>query len=563
MKRSLRSAVLIRRAAYVLAFGGFLLAGGRLAAGSHVLLPADDAASIQASAAGNGRESEAPPLVSLFNWRVKAGDDPAWARPDHDDSGWENREIAGRFAGIGTFWLRKTVEVTGRFSESDPPMISIYNLPSAFEVFWDGELIGCNGRWGRDRGQEFPGTTRFLQAFSPRRAEPGVHLLAIRISNFHVQGKTIVTGIGLGPLGVMNGYLRRMVEKRLVSMGLYFVAALFGFFLFIRRRKNFAFLYFGGFSLLFFLHSLWIYLIERMGLRLGPFAVIEVFIIFGIPAAFIMLDAFLLWHYDFRPRPVYLAGLALAMAGAAVFGSGLVGIQARLIAVPVAFGFVLAVILAVRGKRGWGMALVGTAIPFANHVLIFFIPGLTPFLEALPGYAEMVLTALVLSMFMGIIALCVRDENRSLEILRIRSQRLSAELLKKSIQPHFIMNTLLSAQSWFGRDPDKAGRLIEALAEEFRIISRIVSELEIDLAEEIALCRSHLELMGYRRDAVYRLVVNGDVSRLKTPPMLFHTLIENGLTHAFEARENGTFTLTCESRPGEVEFQLENDGSRL
>jgi hypothetical protein len=515
------------------------------------------------SSAGGRAEGVAPPLVGLTDWRIKGGDDSAWSRPEFEDSSWDRIEVAGRFERRGVFWLRTEVETASRFAESDPPMISVYNLPSAFELFWDGELVGRNGRWGSGPDGEIPGRVRFVLILGAGRVQPGRHRLALRVSNFHVKGKTVVTGIGLGPRSLLTGYIDRMVDRRLVSMGLYFVAALFGLFLFIRRRRNFAFLFFGGYALLFFLHSLWIYLIERMGLRLRPFSVIEIFVMFGIPVAFVLLDAFLLWHFEFRRRWAYLAGLGGAMALAALFASNLGQTQAWIIAVPVAFGFGLAVLLALRRKRGWGMALAGMGIPALNHVGVLLIPRFSLFLESLPGFAEMALTALVLAMFMGIIALRVRDENRALEILRVRSQRLAAELLKKSIQPHFIMNTLLSAQSWFSRDPDTAGRLIEALAEEFRIINRIASEPEIDLAEEIALCRSHLELMGYRRDADYRLIVDGDTTGLKIPPMLFHTLIENGLTHAYEARENGTFTLACRAGREAVEFKLDNDGSRL
>lgn len=553
----------VGRMAVLLPFWVFLLAGGRLFAGSLPAFPVNDATSIQAPADIGNRLSDAPTLAGLINWRVKAGDDPAWSRPDFDDSGWEQKTIAERFAGDGTFWLRTIVDVRGPFAESSPPTLSFYNLPSAFEIFWDGVLIGRNGRWNRERGLEVPGTTRFLQVLSPGRAEPGAHLLALRVSNFHVEGKTLVTGIGFGPLGDMNEYIQRMVDRRMVSMGLYFVAALLGFFLFVRGRNKPGFALFGAYAFLFFLHSVWIYAVEKMAIAVHLFARIEILVMFGIPAAFVLLDAFLLWHFEVRRRGIHLAVLAVLLAVAAFLGAGLGEDAVMLSGAAVAYSFALAAGLAVRRKRGSGLALAGTGVLAVYHVGIFFVPGLTAFLESLPGFAEMALTALVLSMFMGIIALHVRDEKRILDKLRLRSQRLAAELLKKSIQPHFLMNTLLSIQSWFGRNPDKAGRLIEALAEEFRIINRIVSEPEIDLAEEIALCRSHLELMGYRRDAAYQLVVNGPTSGLKIPPMLFHTLIENGLTHAYEAREGGTFTLTCVRGGDTVEFRLDNDGSQL
>lgn len=509
------------------------------------------------------RDDGPPPLLGLADWKIKSGDDPAWSRPGFDDSEWERVTVAGRFRREGTYWLRKTVDLSVRFFESDPPAISVYNLPTAFELYWDGERLGRNGRWASAREGEIPGRVRFVLILGAGRAEPGTHLLTLRVSNFRTRGNTVVTGIGLGPLGGLTGHIHRLVDRRLVTMGLYFVAALFVIFLFVRQRKNCSFLFFGGYAFLFFLHSLWIYAVEKMGLRLHVFARAEILVIFGIPAAFALLTAFLLWHYEIRRRLIALGVLAGAMLCAGVSGSNPADVQMKLIALPVVFGLGLAAVLAVRRRRGSGWAMAGTGVLAAGHAAPLFSPGLAAFLESLPGFAEMILTALVLSAFIGLISLRLRDENRALETLRRRSRRLEAELLKKSIQPHFLMNTLLSVQSWFGRNPDKAGRMIEALAEEFRIINRIVSEPEIDLSEEIALCRSHLELMGYRRDANYRLVVEGDVAGLKIPPMLFHTLIENGLTHAYEAREDGTFTLACGRKDKVVEFRLENDGSRL
>jgi len=513
--------------------------------------------------AGEDPGRGAPPPVDLAEWKIKDGDDPAWARPDFDDSGWEKITIGGPFKRVGTFWLRMTVEVGGTYLETDPPVLSIYNLPTAFEVYWDGALVGRNGRRGSDRDEEISGRVRFLQILRAGRAGPGPHGLALRVSNFHVSGKTIETGIGLGAQADLRNDIDRLADRRLVSMGLYFVAALLGFFLFIQGKKRAALLFFGMYAMLSFLQSVWIYAIEKMGTRMISFARFEIFVIFGVAAAFVFLAAFLLWHFSVRRRAVILFFLALASAAGGFFGSNPGEDAAYTIAVPVAFGFFLAAVLAAKRKRGSGLALAGTGLLFVSRVAILFIPGLWVFIESLPGFAEMILTALFLAMFVGIIALSIRDENRALEAFRVRSQRLEAELLKKSIQPHFLMNTLLSVQSWFGRDPEKAGRLIEALAEEFRIINRIVDKPVIDLAEEIALCRSHLELMGYRRDAAYRFVVSGDASDLKVPPMLFHTLIENGLSHAYAAREGGTFTLSCERNGETVTFQLENDGSQL
>jgi LytS/YehU family sensor histidine kinase len=140
---------------------------------------------------------------------------------------------------------------------------------------------------------------------------------------------------------------------------------------------------------------------------------------------------------------------------------------------------------------------------------------------------------------------------------------LETDLLRKSIQPHFIINTLASIRSLIKRKPDDAEKLINALAAEYRLINKISSEKEIPISQEIELCESHLELMGYRLEAKYEFIKEKiDYSR-KVPPLLFHTLIENGLTHAFIPKEDGKFWLTFHKANNFLEYKLFNNGSLL
>ncbi|MCB0294650.1 MAG: histidine kinase, partial [Calditrichaeota bacterium] len=133
----------------------------------------------------------------------------------------------------------------------------------------------------------------------------------------------------------------------------------------------------------------------------------------------------------------------------------------------------------------------------------------------------------------------IKQQNQQHEVAKLRSARLETELLKKHIQPHFLMNTLLSIISWIREDPPTAIKLIQSLAEEFRMINQISSQTEIPLSDEVALCRTHLTLMGYRQDVQYALEAQNLPGEEKIPPMIFHTLIENGLTHAYRSGENG------------------------
>ena len=80
----------------------------------------------------------------------------------------------------------------------------------------------------------------------------------------------------------------------------------------------------------------------------------------------------------------------------------------------------------------------------------------------------------------------------------VQSTRLRLELLKKNIQPHFLMNTLTSLIDWIEETPKKGVLFIEALAKEFDLLNQIENQTLIPVSQEIALCRAHLEIMEYR-----------------------------------------------------------------
>jgi len=121
---------------------------------------------------------------------------------------------------------------------------------------------------------------------------------------------------------------------------------------------------------------------------------------------------------------------------------------------------------------------------------------------------------------------------REHESAKLRAARLEIELLQKTIQPHFLMNTLTAVMEWIEEDPPAGLRFLEALADELRIFSEVSKEALIPLERELELCRSHLEIMSYRKGTRFELEAEGaDTATAVLPPATLHTLIENALTH--------------------------------
>jgi hypothetical protein len=143
----------------------------------------------------------------------------------------------------------------------------------------------------------------------------------------------------------------------------------------------------------------------------------------------------------------------------------------------------------------------------------------------------------------------------------LRSARLEIELLKKNIQPHFLLNSLNSIIAWLEEEPATAVRLVNALADELGMLLKISAEKTIPMEEEIRLCRTHLQVMGLRQDKSYRLDIEGIRGDERVPPMVLHTLVENGLTHGYAGKPQGAFLLKREELSHCVRYSLFNDGT--
>jgi LytS/YehU family sensor histidine kinase len=144
---------------------------------------------------------------------------------------------------------------------------------------------------------------------------------------------------------------------------------------------------------------------------------------------------------------------------------------------------------------------------------------------------------------------------------QIRTMRLELELIKANIHPHFMLNSINAAIMWIKEDPATAEKLLHALSQELKQLLRIVGEKVIPIEEEIRICRMHLEVMSLRHDKSFTLRLEGIDTDENIPPLVFHTLVENGLTHGYAGRDEGVFVLNRSEHGDRIRYRLFNDGS--
>lgn len=115
-------------------------------------------------------------------WQFREGDDPRWANPNFDDSGWESMHAdsywgaQGHPSYAGFAWYRRHIDIVPTSGTTDEYRILIPNAQDAYEVYWNGVLAGSYGKMPPHASWYY---NIFPRSFALRGASNGV--LAIRI----------------------------------------------------------------------------------------------------------------------------------------------------------------------------------------------------------------------------------------------------------------------------------------------------------------------------------------------------------------------------------------------
>lgn len=152
------------------------------------------------------------------------------------------------------------------------------------------------------------------------------------------------------------------------------------------------------------------------------------------------------------------------------------------------------------------------------------------------------------------------NQSKAYQQSLLKSSILENQLLQKHIQPHFLMNSLMSLQELIDVDQEKAGEMIDLLSKEFHLLATFSKQKLISLEDELEICKIHLTIMGYQQRAKFELKTSGIDGDEYIPPAVLHTLVENGLTHGYAGRENGYFELQKIKNHKTVTYKLFNDG---
>lgn len=471
----------------------------------------------------------------------KRGDDPAWATKGFSTEGWSKER--GQ-TGTQVFWLRTDISLN-RSAITGHLGIQIHDF-GAFEVFWDGQKIGENGKVAGVTA-ELPGTEKSCFLIPDSLAKNGMHLLALRASQAEEQDTDRRLGIGIesyewllqGPL-VITSFMNLMA-------GAFLIAAVYYFFLFINsNRKAYSILIFCITCFLFFalliMEYLKFYIIipyTRFYLRLEAIGWLTFAISLLVPLYFTI-------QFSFKRRWLLMGGLLTALLCIYAFNFREYDETAKYLSYAMWFASLIVVINAlVQKEKGGGIVLAGLLLSAVVNFFLYYDFGL------FISFMIIVLCMLYLH------AIRAREVEREHETSLLLSARLKLELVKKNIQPHFIKNTLTSLMDWVEESPKEGALFVQALAVEFDILNQIADATLVPVSKEIELCEVHLKVMRFRKEVNYDWTTSNIELSDQIPPAIIHTALENGITHSAPP-EDGVirFNLNFERGPGYKKYRL-------
>lgn len=489
-------------------------------------------------------------VVLVGSWRLKYGDDPAWALSQTPDSGWLIVDKPGAFWALnglpdkGIGWYRARIHLVSRADSLNPLSMRIIHYPTAQEIYWDGVLIATNGRLGRSAGEERWGLIAQSMRIPHELTGPGEHLLAFRVSN-HLNATGGLGEVKLGAWKPLQNSFHGQWALLLFFVGIICVTGLYFFANLIARvNRTYALFsliclgcvlqtiprYFAFYLNLDFEANRWFHAVQYLGYSI---------ILCSLPLCFFSEFSSLSrkWYWMVvattavvvLPCELYIFDLfPSSMLPFVKVSNDIIGFAA------------IAVCL---GVAGWAVYRKKENSLLASLGLVCMLAGVAlGVIYGLQFTWPLGLTALILFLNVGLTRTFV-SRSLAYQEVHLKGARLEIELLKKNIQPHFLLTSLRSITEWLEKEPRTAARLVNALATELRIMLKMTTERTVSLGEEVNLCRTHLEVMGLRRHRALILETNGVDGEERMPPMVLHTLLGMGLEEAEEGDEDIHFLL--------------------
>jgi sensor histidine kinase YesM len=456
-----------------------------------------------------------------------------------------SQDYLGKFEN-SIFKVNIPVELIKRDNNVGPLGLQL-NAFGAFDVYWDGVLVGNNGKMARSGQAEIPGTEMTYYQIPENLASIGKHV--VTIIGTQSQWREAQRGINVKLESYLKLHRTPLIVMSFMNLmaGAFLIAAIYYFFLYINStRKEATVLLFGIICLLFFCLLIIEYVKFYIAIPYTQYYTRLKIIGWLTFAISMLVPWYFMLQFDFKKKWLFLSLFFTSLILIYIVYYGHYDITAIYFSYAMCLtSIIIAVDASVRKIKGGLIVVVGLLVSVVVNYYLFYDFGLF-----------IAFTIIVLCMlYLHTIRTKAIEEAHNASLLL--SSRLQLELIKKNIQPHFLRNTLTSLIDWVEESPQQGVVFIRALADEFDIMNSIAEETLIPIREEIALCQKHLQVMSFRKEVCYDWKEHNIDDNDKIPPAIIHTILENGITHSLPPEQGCTcFSLSFTKESGYKQYTL-------
>ena len=200
---------------------------------------------------------------------------------------------------------------------------------------------------------------------------------------------------------------------------------------------------------------------------------------------------------------------------------------------------------------GAGVVLLLAMALAAGYTALVAAISQQPVLPSLPRI--LMLVALVTCTLLAYLHLLAKAYSPALAEARLQA-------LQARIRPHFLFNSLNAVLALIRRDPQRAERTLEDLADLFRTLMSDARQF-VRLADELALLERYAEIEQLRLGERLRITweLDGAPDDALLPPLVLQPLLENAVYHGVEpATEAAEVLVRIERRGNRVLALIEN-----
>ena len=451
--------------------------------------------------------------------------------PNNSDTRWQQYSEPFIELSENPMWLKFTfnfdIASTSKKRGSEHSSKGVFiSILGAYSVYLNGHYIGSNGKPVSKGSSEQPGEIDSVFLLPKQWMSSGDNTLLIRFSSQYHASTTQHSGtwVFADDYASLLSLGEERVRLPIMMLSGLLLVALYSFQVYFSSLKEPAYLWFGSLSamlVLLILAESWrglfgysyVWHAFRMEVILWLTLIVSLllpmfFMAFFVYPKRILIGLFLSLTVFYVS--VMFWGDSYDLRSFILFGTSLIS------------SFFISVLSILKRKKHAFIMTVGIAV-FASPIMVSR-------LSFMDQYFFVSFSCLALLMLL-VLSQTHAERQHALNQSRLTTQRLELELVKKQLQPHFILNTLTAIEEWIDTSPSDAVSFIQALALEFRQMAQLSSQSLVTFAQEIALCESHLKIMGYRFNAKFNLVNEGINERALIPPGILLTLIENAFSH--------------------------------